>query len=407
MWNLRCTRTKQHTRTRPRPAPELSVDGRGSTLLPEIHSLKLALFHMRSGGTTTIKVQTSGQEKPTCADLFFTLGCVREGGEGGSWQQGAERKERTEDVFCPAPSSSPALVHLLCNLKLPVSNIIYGNAQAESQNQKPNSASLIPFSTQAVTLLALFLKKRIPTWLLQPVCARICVSTLKTSLSSFLRTLPCNSAVSIRFNRKTQGSKLFSSQTFDWTICPRRETRARGASVRDGNAELSLCSVWKWPSDPCPHAHWLASWHVGTISVAQKSWGHWSMLERVSILQWWEACGMWGEQKAWGRAACSWRHKEELGWFNKRHRGYGVQIWGEALPAPAEQLSYSMAPGLSTTWHISSSSVRQVAIPPEQNWAHFVTFCVFHGLDNALEINQMMHKFTDHSSRRFRKQGFC
>lgn len=105
-------------------------------------------------------------------------------------------------------------------------------------------------------------------------------------------------------------------------------------------------------------------------------------------------------------------------------RSYGVQIWGETLPEsanlrwdtsrvcksevrlPTEHLSHSMAPGLSTTWHTSSSSVRQVAIPPEQNWAHFLMFCVFDGLDSTLVINQMMHKFTDHSSRRFRNQDF-
>lgn len=72
--------------------------------------------------------------------LLFTLGCVREGGGGGIWQQGAEKQERTGDVFCSAPSSSPALVHLLCNLKVPVSNIIYGNPQTESQNQEAKSS---------------------------------------------------------------------------------------------------------------------------------------------------------------------------------------------------------------------------------------------------------------------------
>lgn len=72
--------------------------------------------------------------------LLFTLGCVSEGGGGGIWQQGSEKQERTGDVFCSAPWSSPALIHLLCNLKLPVSNIIYGNAQAESQNQEAKSS---------------------------------------------------------------------------------------------------------------------------------------------------------------------------------------------------------------------------------------------------------------------------
>jgi len=39
-----------------------------------------------------------------------------------------------------APSGSPALVHLLCNPKLPVSSIIYGNVQAESKNQEAKSS---------------------------------------------------------------------------------------------------------------------------------------------------------------------------------------------------------------------------------------------------------------------------
>lgn len=103
--------------------------------------------------------------------------------------------------------------------------------------RKPNPASPISFSSQAITLLALFLKKTIPTWLLKPVCIRICVLTLKTGVSSFLRPLPCNSAISIRFSRKTLGSKSLISQTFDWTICPHKKTRARGASVPDGNAD--------------------------------------------------------------------------------------------------------------------------------------------------------------------------
>lgn len=94
--------------------------------------------------------------------LFFAFGCVREGGGGGIWQQGAEKQERTGDVFCSAPLSSPALVHLLCNLKLPVSNIIYGNAQAEFQNPEAKSSFLMSFSTQAIRFLASFLKKMIP-----------------------------------------------------------------------------------------------------------------------------------------------------------------------------------------------------------------------------------------------------
>ena len=77
--------------------------------------------------------------------LFFTLGWAWEGEGGGIWQQGAEKQERTGDVLCSAPSSSPALVHLLCNLKPPVSNVIYGNGQAESQNQeaKPSFPDVI------------------------------------------------------------------------------------------------------------------------------------------------------------------------------------------------------------------------------------------------------------------------
>lgn len=79
-------------------------------------------------------------KRSVSADLFCTFGCAREGGEGGSGQQGAEKQESAGDAFCSAPSCSPALVHLLCNLKLPVSNIIYGTAQAESQNQEAKSS---------------------------------------------------------------------------------------------------------------------------------------------------------------------------------------------------------------------------------------------------------------------------
>lgn len=73
--------------------------------------------------------------------LFFTPGCVREGGGGGIWQQGAE-EQRIKDMLYSAPLGSLALVHLLCNPKLPVSSIIYGNVQAESKNQEAKSSFL-------------------------------------------------------------------------------------------------------------------------------------------------------------------------------------------------------------------------------------------------------------------------
>lgn len=111
--------------------------------LPKIHSYKLAIFCMRGpGGYNDHQDIFSLQARRSLLVqiLFFTLGCVREGGGGGIWQQQAETQERGGHVFCSAPSSSPALVHLLCNLKLPVSNVIYGKAQAEPHNQEAKSS---------------------------------------------------------------------------------------------------------------------------------------------------------------------------------------------------------------------------------------------------------------------------
>ena len=128
--------------------------------------------------------------------------------------------------------------------------------------RKPNPASLMSFSTQAIRFLALFLKKMIPTLFLQPVCMTISVS----SVTLFLRNLQYNSPVSIRFGRRVQDSKLFSSQTFDWTICPCRETRARGASVPQGNADraqpLFGLNVATQPVPTCTLAARLACRHI-------------------------------------------------------------------------------------------------------------------------------------------------
>lgn len=145
MSSFRCTRTKSHTRTGTRPAPQLTVDEVGSALLqPAWHPLVQVsyILHKETWGCNNHQDLLSLQDRRRLLAeiLFFTLGCAKEGGGGGIWQQGAEKQERTGDVFCSAPSSSPALAHLLCNLKLPVSNIIYGKAQAESQNQEAKSS---------------------------------------------------------------------------------------------------------------------------------------------------------------------------------------------------------------------------------------------------------------------------
>ena len=128
--------------------------------------------------------------------------------------------------------------------------------------------------------------------------------------------------------------------------------------------------------------------------------GHWRGL---SVLQQWEAWGTWEELKAWGRMACWWRHKEEMGQFSKRHRGYGVQVCGKSLPALAEHLSHCRAPGLSVSLHTSSWNLREVAIHLELSTLHDILFL---GVDKAVEINQVMHKFTDSSLRRLKKWRF-
>lgn len=138
--------------------------------------------------------------------------------------------------------------------------------------RKPNPASLISFSTQDITLLALFLKRPIPTWLLQPVCTRICVSTLKTSVSSFLRTLPCNSPISIRFSWKTQAqSRSAPKHLIKPFVHIGKQEAEEHLFLMGMQTELSLCPVWKWPSDPCSRARWLPSWHAGTSQPATTS----------------------------------------------------------------------------------------------------------------------------------------
>lgn len=134
---FRCSRIKMHTRPRIRTTPGPAVD-LGISALPQPAWDPLAqaicLLGWGTWGAITTRTYFSFRSP------FFTPGCVRAGGGGGIWQQGAEEQERTEAVFCSAPWRSPALVHLLCNPKLPVSNIIYGNAQAEPKNQETKSS---------------------------------------------------------------------------------------------------------------------------------------------------------------------------------------------------------------------------------------------------------------------------
>lgn len=135
-WSKRCfrrSRTKIHTRPRTRTSCRLG-DFSPATACVRPLAQAICLLGWGAWGAITTRTYFSFRS------LFFTPGCVRAGGGGGIWQQRAEEQERTEAVFCSAPWSSPALVHLLCNPKLPVSSIIYGNAQAEPKNQEAKSS---------------------------------------------------------------------------------------------------------------------------------------------------------------------------------------------------------------------------------------------------------------------------
>lgn len=131
------------------------------------------------------------------------------------------------------------------------------------------------------------------------------------SITLFLKTLQCNSPVSVRFGRRAQGSKLFSSHTFDGTICPCRETRAKGASVPQGNAgrgqPLFGLKVATRPIPTRMLAGRLVCGHIPQPQLVlsgrfRGTEGHWRWL---SILQWWEGCGMSEALKAWERMKCS------------------------------------------------------------------------------------------------------
>lgn len=131
------------------------------------------------------------------------------------------------------------------------------------------------------------------------------------STTLLLKTLQCNSPVSIRFGRRVQGSKLFSFHTFDGTICPCRETRARGASVPQGNADraqpLFGLKVATRPIPMCMLAGRLVCRHVPQPQLVlairfRGTEGHWRWF---SILQWWEGWGTSEALKAWERMKCS------------------------------------------------------------------------------------------------------